>query len=305
MDLLYIVLTYNRPKVAAECFRTLFENTKIRPDECWILDDGSTGEFQRGLLQMAQASTSGRTAFNCILPGKNYGVAWNFEQAYNIMRYKNPKMVFFVESDYIFRNEWMEDVLAVFDAAPHTIAIPGVDHPDMYLRHKTHGEFVKLMVDQWGRDITARPYMYEPFDLDTARGKIKVFGVSNSCGCHILHWHRFEQILKDINGVNGFWEQMDIAFHKTGKDLDRQTASDAHISGTPTFLWEEWAIEKGIDITKNFAWLNIADASISQHLCAGGINGKIPGIQEGQTFVVSPTWPQDYNNWTRSKLDLV
>ncbi len=290
MKLLYIILTFNRPNITQQCLTTLFNNTSVRPDEVWILDDCSDPQMAEGLSKIGLNSRGSPFPINTTQYNKNYGVGWNFEMAYNIVRMKSPEIVCFIESDYIFRKGWMEDVQAVFRAAPHTIMIPGVDHPDMYDRNKTHNEFCKLMVDQFGEDVEARQHMYAPFQLDTEVGNIKVQGVSNSCGCMILHWGRIQSMIKSLNIEQEYWRWMERGFHKHGGE--RRFASDAHMSGTPTYYWEKWAKGRGLDLSKTFAALDICDYSISEHICGGGINGMI--APEGFTFVSSPNWKQEF-----------
>lgn len=297
MKLLYIYLTYNRPTVLKECLRTSLNNTDIRPEEAYILDDASELQTQVDIANFAMKNR-GMLPFNLILNQNNQGIGRNFEMAYQIMKMKNPEYIFFIESDYVFRQEYMEDCMAVFEANPHVIAIPGTSHPDMYDRQKTHELFPRLMMEQFPSDVSGREHMYKPFDLETQRGKIKVQGASNSCGCHMFAWQRFQNILDDLNRapampydkidyLQSYWNWMDRAFNKQ-EGGNRRYASDQHMSCTPTYYWYEWAAQKGLDLTKNFPFLDICDASIANHLCGMGINGMI--VPEGQTFVGSPVW---------------
>lgn len=302
-DIIFIILTYQRPKVLGMCINSLFNGTRISPSETWILDDNSNKEIQSSLLSFAQQN-SDISPIHLILNGKNLGVGWQFERVFNLIKQRNPEIVCIIESDYVFRNEWLEDVCAVFDSSPYTIAIPGVDHADMYIREKTHGEFVQLMHNQFGEDLSSREDLYKPFLLQTNRGNIKVFGASNSCGCQILHWQRIQQFFfKDLNLEKEYWYWMERGFHKWGGE--RRYASDAHMSGTHSFYWDKWAKKLGIDTKKNFGYLNICDASISIHLASQGINGKLdPRVfPEGTSFdgVNSNNFPENYKTWTRNK----
>lgn len=296
MDLLYIILAYERPQILNQCINTLFTFSNPKPDEVWILDDGSSPNIRKALLDL-QVRSGNEIPINLVLNSKNYGIGWAFETAYNILKMKNPKVAGFIESDYIWRNEFLKDINSVFQAAPNTLAIPGVDHPDMYDEEKKNITFPDLMKEQFGVDVSARDFFYKPFKLDTDRGEIEVQGVSNTCGCHFLHWERTQKFLFDELGAEKeFWHWMDRAFHKWG-NTDRSRASDGHISGTLTYLWEQWAKKKGLDLSKEFCFLDICDASISQHICGGGVNGQI--VPEGQTFVVSPHWPENFKNYKR------
>src|SRR3990167_11400863 len=113
MNLMYIILTYNRPKVAAMCVNSLFNQTKIRPDEVNILDDHSDVEFQKQLHQSVITLSRDQMPINLNLKGKNYGIGWAFEEAYRLIQWKKPRLVAILESDYIFRNEFLEDIISV------------------------------------------------------------------------------------------------------------------------------------------------------------------------------------------------
>lgn len=291
MNILFVILTYKRPKILNHCITSLFNNTNIKPTESWIIDDCSNEELKKQLFMFATKRTD--LNINCSFKSKNFGVAYSFEEAFNIARMRNPDIFCLIESDYIWRKGWLEDVIAVYKANPYVIGIPGTSHPDMYDRVKTHGEFIRLMENQFGRDIYYRDYTYKPFDLQTERGTIKVQGVTNSCGCSIFFWKRMMDLFSENELDKDYWFWMERAFHKR-ENLDRKTASDAHMSGTPTFLWEQCMISKNIDFTKNFAWLDICDYSIGNHICGGAdsINGKI--VDEGVTFINSPVWKNEY-----------
>lgn len=303
MKTLFVYLTYNRPKVLEQCLATSLGNTSVPIDEAWIVDDGSERAIQANITNFALQNRD-RLPINLVLNQKNYGIGWNFEMAYNIMRIKDPEYICFLEADYIFRKGWLEDCMAVFDAAPYTVAILGTSHPDCYDRQKTHGLFPKLMMEQFPKDVAGREYMYQPFGLETSRGKISVQGASNSCGCSIFAWQRFKKILQELDSLKGeevgyyereYWRWMDRAFNKQAGG-DRRYASDQHFSGTVTGLWYEWAeaLKQDFDLSKNFPWLDICDYSIADHKCALGINGMVPGMKEGDTFVGSPVWNEKY-----------
>jgi len=295
MKIAFIIITYNRPSIAKLSIKTLFYNTNIRPNEVTIIDDSSEQEYRNYLFNFCSQNN-----FNFISHGKNLGIGFSFEKAYSTMReYEDVDLVCFLESDYVWRKGWLEDVVSVFEASPYTIAISGCNHPDMYDRNKTHNEFVKLMVDQFGYDLKSRQHLYEPYKLKTKTGEIEVQGVSNSCGCQIVNWKRLKEIfsLNIFNDPiynsteNFYWNFMERAFHKNNTG-NRRHASDAHMSGTLSMFAEKYMLHKGIDISKNFGFLDICDYSISSHVCGGGINGMI--VPEGSTFVGSPKFKTEY-----------
>ena len=286
-----------------ESLRSLMSNASVKPQNLFLLDDCSDPKVQVGLAEFALNSRNAQTAIHLYLNGRNMGVGNQFQSAFNIVKQVDPDLVIVSESDYYYRAEWLSDVLSVFEFAPYTIAIPGMDHQDMRLPEKYNDIFSKLMIEQFGEDIKGRPFMYKPFDLITDRGNIKVFGVSNSCGCQILHWNRIKRfIFNGLGAEQEYWKHMERGFHV---GLDRSRASDGHMSCVLSFLWEKWALKNNIDISKNFGYLNIADASIAFHACNGGLNGQLDPekFPEGGAFEgVNPgTFPEDYNNWSRNK----
>ena len=292
MDVTTILLTYQRPKVLADCLHSLINNTEIVPKEFWILDDGSEKTLQMNLLLAAREMSDKYTPTHVVFAGKNRGIGYNFEQAYNLMRMSESDGIFsFVEADYIWRQKYLEDILAVFEASPWTIAVAGTNHMDMYDDRKTCDTFPTLMKEQFCKDLEQRAYLYKHFNLQTARGDIQVQGVSNSCGCQFVHWGRLKALLAEMDLETRYWQYLDRAFHKNGTG-ERRYASDAHMSGTLTMFAEQHMLRNNIDITKNFGMLSISDYSISSHLCGGGVNGGI--VPEGHTFVYSPTWDAKY-----------
>jgi len=295
MNILYIILTYERPKVAGLCINTLLNNSSIKPTEIFINDDGSCESMQNGLLSFCSQNKN-IVPITLHLSNKNQGVGVAFETVYDTIKKKNPDIAVIVESDYIWRKDWLKDVLDVFESSPYTIGIPGTSHPDVIDREKTHKFYPSLMIEQFGEDVKAREFMYKPFDLNTKNGIIKVQGASNSCGCQIIHWKRINEfILSDSEYLKTWNYWIDRATFKNDKSpFGRHKASDAFMTSTPTYLWEKWAIKNNIDISKNFAWLDIFDYSISSHRCAGGINGHVNGLQEGDTFLYSNGWKNEY-----------
>lgn len=297
MNISFYFLTYNRPKILAESVYSAINNTSIKPNEAWIIDDGSLPNMQQALLEFS-LKYSDKFPINLLLHAKNYGIGYSFEKLYNLIRQNDElDIACILESDYIWRKDWLKDCIEVFKASEHTIAIAGTDHPDMYDRKKTHETFPGIFKECFGEDLKSRNDLYKPFDLDTESGKIKVQGVSNSCGCTVLHWKRLKETIKSLEQskkieYNDFWRRMDIAFNKDLPYGTRRNASDGWMSSTVSKYGEMNLELNNIDLSKNFPFLSICDYSISEHICGGGVNGMI--VPEGQTFVCSPTWNNKY-----------
>ena len=299
LNIVFYFITYNRPKILKESIYSAINNTSIQPNEVWIIDDGSVPDMQLGLLDFS-LKYSNKFPINLILHAKNYGIGYSFEKVYNLINQNNDlDIACILESDYVWRKDWLKDCVEVFEASKSTLAIAGTDHPDMYDRKKTHETFPKIMEECFGQDLKSRSHLYNPFDLNVKSGKIKVQGVSNSCGCTILNWKRIKQVTKNLEEskkikYNDFWQKMDIAFEKSIPYGTKRYASDAWMSGTISKYGEMDIELKNLDLSKNFPFLSICDYSISQHICGGGVNGSI--VPEGATFVNSPKWNDEYLN---------
>jgi hypothetical protein len=273
-------------------------NNSCPPNEAWIIDDGSEKQMKFTLLNFSIETSKAGIPIHFLSHGINKGIGHGFERVYNLIRQNDElDVACIIESDYLWRVGWLEDVLAVFEARPEVVCIAGTDHPDMYDRHKTHTTFPELMKEQFGKDLEAREHLYKPFEIETIEGKIKIQGVSNSCGCQIIHWKRLKQIITHLENASliptgDYWKRMDRAFNKGITHDTRANASDAHMSGTISMYSEMYLKDTGVDITKNFGFVSICDYSISQHICGGGVNGRI--VPEGATFIHSPTWNDEF-----------
>jgi len=304
VDKAYFILTYKRPIALQECLRSLFNNTEIRPDLVYILDDNSGFNLQMAIDKTARDLTSQGVPTNFLINNVNMGVGHQFQTLYRLIEQINPRLAYIIEGDYYFRNEWNEDVIEMFELFPYTIACPMMDHNDMRLPEKFNHTFKDLMIEYFEKDIAGREYMYNfenPHVIQTSRGPMQYFGVSNSCGAQILHWKRIQEFFfQDLQMQSEYWEILKKGFHE---GEDRSRASDAAMSCVHSGLWDEWAFRNSIDISKNFAYVNILP-SLCYHACSQGLNGQLdPSVfPDGSAFpgVNSGTFPQDYNNWRRS-----
>lgn len=293
MNISYYILTFNRPNILAQSIETLFSNTIIKPNEVWIIDDGSENHIKNTLFDFS-VKNSRTIPINLIMHGHNMGIGYSFERVYNLMKQNDElDIACIIESDYVWRKDWLDDILKVFKDSPYTIAIAGTDHPDMYDINKTHGIFPEIMKECFGQDLESRNYLYKEFDLNG----IKVQGVSNSCGCMIIHWKRLQNIIQELENhnlipINDYWKRLDRAFHKKDTHNTRKYADDGWMSSTISMYGEKYLKMNNLDITTNFPILSICDYSISQHICGGGVNGMI--VPEGSTFIFSPKWNNEY-----------
>jgi len=296
MNISFYILTFNRPQILSQSINSLFANTEISPNEVWIIDDGSEKELKSSLLDLSCSSK--KFPINLLIHGCNYGVGYSFERIFNLIRQNDElDIACVIESDYIWRKDWLKDCVSVFNACPNTLAIAGTDHPDMYNRNQTHNTFPKIMVEVTGKDLDSREYLYKPFDISTENGNINIQGVSNSCGCMIINWKRLKIAISyledhDIVPRGDFWKKIDRSFHKGMTRDARKTASDGWMTSAISKYGELYIQAIDGDISKEFPMVSISDFSISEHVCGGGINGKI--VPEGSTFVISPKWKNEF-----------
>lgn len=297
MNIEHFIVTYNRAKIAGTSINSLLNNTSITPRAVWIIDDGSEPEFQTQLFNFSQTNKN-KLPINLVLHARNKGIGHTFEVAYSLIdQSEDLDIACFIESDYIFRQGFLEDIEAVFEANENILAIAGTNHEDMYNRQKTHGTFVDLMKEQFSKDLSSRQNLYQPYDLDTKLGKIKVQGVSNSCGCMMIHWKRLKAAINRLE-VNNLIQKGDYqlylnrAFNKGVTHDTRANASDAYLSQTISMFSEMDMSLRGVDITKNFGFVSICDFNISSHRAGMGRNGMI--VPEGETFMDSPGWKHEY-----------
>lgn len=295
MESLLVLFTYNRPQVLQACVQTLFGGTQYPFDEVLIINDGSTPQVSKAVVDFTlQNQNHSNTNFSIFHSGKNRGYSYSAELAFTYAKMRNPKYFFFIEQDYVFRKGWAEEVLAVFEASPKTAAISGYSNPDFFDPAKYDQMFRQIIVEDFGSDPCAREFMYKPFDLDTKLGKIKVQGGSNSCGCSFINWELVVEIIKEYPE---FWEKViERACNMNGPSGNRQNYGDGPFTHGLSWYWYQFW--QGLDYNneKEFPWLDICDYSLSQHLNGGSdsINGKI--VAECSTFVGSPKWKDDYAN---------
>lgn len=297
MDIIVNIFTYNRPKVLNSCVSSLLNNEDSKHfSEINFYDDCSEDQLKYSLLDFS-IKNSKFIPINLYLNGKNYHYAYNFKLAYNKIKIRNPDLVFFVESDYVFRPGFMQEVLDVFENNPYCLAMPGTSHPDYHDQEKIKNLFPNVMKGFLGEDIPERELYFKPFDQTIKNKNFKLQAVSNSCGCFFFNYKRLkETILSDMKVRDEFNEKIFNAIETDVEINGVKMFDDGKFTSILTYYWSKWANLNSIDTTKNFPWLDICDYSIGNHLCALGVNGKLPGLKEGETFVGSPKWQQEYLN---------
>jgi len=290
MKLLYIIYTHNRPIILKECLATLFSNTNVKPHRVVILDDASEKSTKVGLWQFCLENSTKEMPIDMLSFNENIGYGTNFEFGLSVARVYNPEYVFFVESDYIFRKNWAEDILEVFESeiGKKSIGISGYDHPDFYTPERYDKMYRNIIKEDYGSDPVNRTNMFKLFDCTLGNKTLKLSGISNSCGTIYLKWRFTMELMKKYPEMKTTWWER-LANKQPGGN--RKLLADGPLSHGLSYYWSLYAKEQGWDTSKYFPLLNIVP-SVSNHINALGINGNIPGIQEGQTFVGSPSFSQ-------------
>lgn len=305
MHLLYIIYTYNRPNILQACLQSLFNNTTVHPDRVVIIDDASETKTKCNLFNFALENTinSGICPIDFMSFNRNVGYGWTAELGIFMLHYFNPQYAMVVESDYIFRKGWCEEALAVLEAKPEAVGLSGYSNPDYYDKSKTEVMFPQIMREDFGTDLAHREFLHKPMDLETKLGKIQIQGTTNCCGTFMLDWTRIQQL------VRKFLEIKNKVFDRCcNKQIggNRRFFADGVFTHGLSYYWYLSHAKKNSQpnqLTMDFAnqnffenefpWLDICDYSIANHVNGGGnLNGRL--AQEGQSFVSSPKWKNEY-----------
>ncbi len=291
MESLLILFIHNRPKILLGCLETLFNGNPYKFDEILFINDASDDETNQIISEIVlRYANSNEIKFNLVHFAQNQGYGGASEFAFNYVKWRNPKYYFHIESDYLFRHGWTKETIEVLKASPKTLGISGYSHPDFYINNKINKDYPEAIIREYGSDPCPRELLFKPFSLKTEEGNISVQGTSNSSGCVIVNWHNFMSLSEEFPD---FWDN--VLMRAANKyEGNRKTYGDGPFSHGSCFYWYNSQVAKESDLSKEFAWLDICDYSLSNHICGGedSINGYI--VPEGHTFVSSPKWKNEY-----------
>ncbi|MEK6884851.1 MAG: glycosyltransferase, partial [Nanoarchaeota archaeon] len=83
MESLLVLFVYNRDKILKKCIETLFNNTSYKFDEILLINDGSTPEVTKNLMQFClQNHNVEQPQFTLLNFGKNQGYGYTAEIAF-------------------------------------------------------------------------------------------------------------------------------------------------------------------------------------------------------------------------------
>lgn len=293
MKTLAIVFCYRRPTILGECLRTLVENTTELPDEILLIDDGSEPPMPETIRALVE-QYRGRAVISYLIKGRNRGFSDSAVMALDYAKRVNPKYLFFIESDHIFRKHGLDTVVSVLDNTEHgqtCLGIAGYDHPYSYHGGVQANIFPQFMVMQMGADNCNRPALFKAFDATTKFGPIQLKLVSNTCFQSYLHWANIQKLNGEFPELMGYLERackpVPVASYPPSETYARTgVVDDGMLSHGISFVWNKWALAHGIDRDKFGAWLNIMP-SVAQNVNGGGMHGA---EKEGDTCDGSPSW---------------
>jgi glycosyltransferase involved in cell wall biosynthesis len=85
MNIAFYIIAYNRPNMLSKSISTAINNTSVKPNEIWIVDDGSTPDVKSALLNYSIENSS-KIPINLLIHGVNLGIGYSFERVYNLIR---------------------------------------------------------------------------------------------------------------------------------------------------------------------------------------------------------------------------
>ena len=305
MNILYVLFTYQRPRILAEMMRTLLNNNETRPDRFLIADDGSDTNLKNSLYQF-HIENRDTIPIDFFSFSQNNGLGYQWELCLNYAKIYDPQYLFWLEQDYIFRKNGIDEALEILKLKPLTCAVSLFSNPDYYNGKQNHF-FSELMIDLFKSDLAKREFLHKPFYIDTKFGKIQIQLTTNACGCCVMNWSRIRDLLDKYPEM---WEKVFLRSCNVGNEKERKFASDGHLTSGTSFYWYkdmEDRIKNGLEVDYNVMapWLDICDYSVGNHINGGkfSLNGYI--IPEMSSFVSSPKWvfqnSKEYDNFERTK----
>ena len=281
MSSMLVLMVHNRLDMFEQCLNSMFSNTNFQFSEILICNDGSNRGTTKRILDYVYEH-SGIKDVNLMHFSRNQGQGCILEFILNYATYKNPKYLFLLEQDYIWRKNWAEEAVAVLQNSTGTIMVPATSHKGYYKESAKYKTWPKSILDHFGDDPLPRKLMFKPFDLKIKnnkelqiREKIKVQGVSNSTTCNIVDWRKFHKLRENsnkiFNGNERFWKEAIRKACGIGNSFvdNRSIVDDGILSQGICYFWYKTYADK-INKEKDFPILDICDHSIGNHLDVGG-----------------------------------
>lgn len=280
-----ILFVYNRPNVLQMCLNTMLPNAGIEFDKILIFDDGSDNVTKQILNDYGNKYNDQfqDIKLEIIANNSNKGYGVTTQQSFEKIFKLKPKYVFRIEQDYIFRKNWALESLELLQHPQFekSIAISGYSHYDYYSNTAKQGKYITDIVKYFGKDIDNRQCLFKSFFVNTATRKIKVQGVSHTCGTLFINWENFMKLFNNNNEFLSFMPKL----------TENNLFNDGFFSSLISYKWiQKYKDYIDIDLTKEFAIIDVCDKSLANHIGGAGINMR--GIEECTTIseVGSPIW---------------
>lgn len=286
---LNLVFTHNRLQTQKEFWRTLHENTAIKADKTIIFDDYSHPNVQEYLFELSR-----KYNYDLVLKNTPNGYARNYYEAFTMALTESPKIISFIESDYVFRRGFMEEVNALFEALPDCWVIKGFSHKDYYNRNKVIPWFKDVTTQTFGLPLKSADNLYIPKTAKTKYGDIEYMYGSHACGTIFVNWDRVVRSVEPELMHSIFYPMLLSAC----KNLEYgQVINDGLISSTYAKLWD-LIVNKDGDKNDQSGVVFISDHSIANHLNSGGVNND--GYLDEGISTVTANFPENYNTFFRA-----
>ena len=186
----FIYFTFNRLNILKESIRSSLFNTSIKPDDIFIFDDCSNQETQEFLKDFCKQNHD--LNIHLYINKTNSGYAANYKKCFDIIKNDKYEYICFLETDYIWRKNYLEESLAVLDAENDSVAICGSSFKEFYERDKWYDWFKNVTESQFGKDVSNRTLLYCPHIIYTDLGNIKIQYGTHSCGTFFLNRQRLD-----------------------------------------------------------------------------------------------------------------
>lgn len=274
------VFTYNRLDLLRRCCETLITGSKYVPEVVTFIDDCSTDDAVIPFLKDFIEKNKTRTQLCLIAKERNEGFSHSARCALRIVNRYDMDFVWFVESDYIFRDGACDEIHSLMTETAigrMALGIVGYDHPQFQHSHAREMVFPHGMLNQCGEYPIAHRAMYRPFKVDGWQYGSEVMFATNTCWTSFLNWRGIIAMAREFPL---FWDLWDQAFSPrenpfysdSGKYKSQRTVDDGMLSHAISWLWNHYAIKHGIDRSKYAGWLNIRP-SVAAHSFQGGMHG--------------------------------
>lgn len=270
MNLLYCLFVHDRPSHLRECLRTIFHNNDLRPDRILVIHEMRGDARERmavdnalaGLWEELKGIPADYLRFE---PGVGYGNCARF--AFTAAEVFNPRFLYLIETDYVFRKHGLDEVNDLLDSdlGKDLAGVAGYSHPDFF-DPVAHARYAQEAKSYFGRDYVDRTAMFKPFEWQSKFGPRKIQRVTNSCGTIYLNWQAIPR-------------------------ARRRLCTEAACRGVGDRMLSDGILSQGIGYITGKPLADIIP-SVADHHAAGGFNGK--SWTGHKTPVSSPSFPAEY-----------